>query len=60
MSRVKPTEQEILLKEIERLLSPIRKNASYVEYGTGSKSVKESQSQFTMNYNGFIIKVQIV
>ncbi len=59
MNEFKTTEAEKLLKEIEQLLNPIRKRAKYIEYGTGSKSVRESTNQFTMDYQGFKIKVQI-
>ena len=56
----KASEAELLLKEIEQLLNPIRKRAKYVEYGTGSKSIKEPATQFTMNYGKHTIKVQIL
>ena len=53
------TREEDLLSDIEKLLAPIRKYAEYVEYGTGSKSIKEPSTQFTMVYGKFRIKVQI-
>ena len=59
MTDIKQTESEKLLKEIEQLLNPIRKRATYIEYGTGSKSIKEATDQLTMNYQGFKIKVQV-
>ena len=60
MNEFKTTEAEKLLKEIEQLLNPIRKKAKHIEYGTGSKSVRESTNQFVMDYQGFKIKVQII
>ena len=59
MNEFKTTEAENLLKEIEQLLNPIMKRAKYIKYGTGSTSVRESTNQFTMDYQGFRIKVQI-
>ena len=56
-NRVKPTEAEMLLHEIEELLKPIIKKSKYVEYGTGSKSIKEPSTQFTINYKNYQIKV---
>ena len=57
MNRISDTEAEKLLKDIEQLLNPIRKRASHIAYGTGSTSLKEPSTQFTMNYKGFEIKV---
>ena len=59
MNEFKTTEAEKLLKEIEQLLNPRRKRAKYIAYGTGSKSVRESANQFTMEYKGFQIKIQV-
>jgi len=56
-NRIKRTEQEILLYEIEKLLKPIIRKAIYVEYSTGSKSIKEPSTQLTMNYKNYQIKV---
>ena len=56
---LKRTEGEILLDEIEKLLKPIIRKSSYIEYGTMSKSVKEAMDQLTMNYKGYIIKIQV-
>ena len=59
MASFKQTESERLLKEIEKALNYYKVRSKYIEYGTGSKSNKEATNQFTMNYQGFKIKVQI-
>ena len=56
-NRIAPTEPETLLYEIEKLLKPIIRESKYVEYGTGSKSIKEPSTQLTMNYKNYQIKV---
>ena len=56
-NRISPTEREMLLHEIEKLLKPIIRKSKYVEYSTGSKSIKEPSTQLTMNYKNYQIKV---
>ena len=60
MNRLTYTEAEKLLKEIEKALDYWRQRATYIEYGTQSKSVKEPATQLTMTYKGYTIKVMIL
>ena len=58
--RISPTEPEILLHEIEKLLKPIIRKASYVEYGVKSKpKTKIPTNQITLFYNGCEIKIEV-
>ena len=59
MNEFKTTEQEMLLHEIEKLLKPIIRKSGYIEYSTMSKSTKEPATQLTMNYKGFVIKIEV-
>ena len=57
---LKRTESEILLHEIEQLLKPIIRKATYVEYGVKSKpETNIPANQITMNYKEFVIKIEV-
>jgi hypothetical protein len=47
-----------LLKQIETLLLPIRKESKYIEFGTDSMKAGLLES-IEMHYKGFIITIQI-